>query len=399
MFLSTDHEVAFVPPKQRHTDASQLAKSIASDAYESGIPELALHRLIKLLTANNHLDQGSTTTIIKNLYPLERVSSKLVTQIVCCLGPTPNKPSAATQALLLRWLILVYDSLDDKSHLSKLYAVLFNCLDMISLRKPLCHILSFITRRKHVKPFRVQALMELLRNAGGEEKELISLLRVFKNYYPDIIVGDLSVSRRGLVFKHPDPEWTTHLRQLQDTNAERLQAQSSFQVVHRGAVKRSKMEVIVPDVQTSRVSHNHTSLEELRSVDHFVERIERIDLPNQIISTLGDSMAQRYLFLVRPEAANRRLDDWLNGFLSDKLEHIQDGGDDQGELSYVLSLAVEYVRYSKVCHDFISSKLLTTTANSSCNYVVSQKLLTIVEWERVSRSDPPSARVSPTPVL
>lgn len=344
--------VAFVPPKQRHTDAGQLAKSIASDAYEGGIPLLALRRLIKLTTARTQLDQGTTTTLVKNLYPLERVPSNVATQVVCCLGPTTNKPSTATQALLLRWLVLVYDSLDDRAHLSKLYAVLFNYLDMISLRKPLCHLLSLITRRKHVKPFRIQALMELLRNAGGEEKELIGLLKVFKNYYPDIIVGDPSVSRRGgAFFKHPDPEWAAHLRHLQDTNAESLQADrpSSFQVVHRGAVKRSKMEAVVPDVQTSRVSHSHTSLEELRSVTHFVERIEKVELPNQIISALGDSLAQKYLFLVHPEAANRRLDDWLNGFLSDKLEYIQDGdGGDQEDLAYLLTLTVEYARYTKV---------------------------------------------------
>ncbi|KAI9934052.1 hypothetical protein MW887_005125 [Aspergillus wentii] len=342
--------VAYVPPKQRYTDAGQLAKTIASDAYESGISRDVLERLLKILTTENNLDQGTMTTLIKNLYPLERISSKVVTQVVCCLGPSKNKPSAATQTLLLRWLILVYDFLEDRSYLSKLYAVLFNCLDMLSLRKSLCHLLSLITRRKHVKPFRIQALMEMLASASGEEKELTSLLKVFKNYYPDIVLGDLGMRRTGLFFKHPDPEWPSHVRHLQDTNAEKAQANqpSTFQVVHRGLVKRTKMEVIVPDVQTSRVSQNHTSLEELRSVSHFVERLDKIELPNQIISTLGDNLAQKYLFLVKPEAANRRLDDWLKGFLNDKLEQIQDGHEDEPEtLTYILTLAVEYVRYAK----------------------------------------------------
>lgn len=349
--------VAFVPPKQRHTDVSQLAKSIASDAYESGIPQFALERLIKLITQNNHLGQGTTTTLIKNLYPLESVSSKLVTQIVCCLGTAGNKPSPATQSLLLRWLVLVFDFLDERAHLSKLYAVLFNHLTISSLRKPLCHILSFITRRKHVKHFRIQALMELLRNTGGDEKELISLLKVYKNYYPDIIVGDIGSRRSGLIFKHPDPEWSSHLRALQEANSERVQAaqSSNFQVVHRGATKRGKMEVIVPNVHTSRVSRSHTSLEELRSVSHFVERIEKIELPNQIISTLGDNLAQKYIYLVHHETANRRLDDWLSGFLDDKLEHIEEGEEgDSEELTYLLSLAVDYVRYSKVSMSWLA---------------------------------------------
>lgn len=356
-----------MPSKQRYTDAGKLAKTIASRAYDSGLPGAALERLIKILTTSNHLDQGTITTLIKNLYPAERVPSKLVTQLVCCLGPTKNKPSPATQVQLLRWLILVYDFLEDRTHLSKLYAVLFNYLDMLSLRKPLCHILSFITRRKHVKPFRIQALMELVRSSGGDEKELLTLLKVFKNYCPDVIVGDMGMTgRKGLVFKHPDPEWSSHLKLLQDTNLKRLQATqpSSFQVVHRGLAKRSKMEIIVPDVQTSRVSHNRTSLEELRDVDHFVDKIDKIELPNQIISTLGDNIAQKYLFLVEPEAASRRLDDWLKSFLSDQLDATQNDADDENEsLGYILSLCVVYVRYTKVCISPIAPGMAT---NLSC---------------------------------
>jgi centromere protein I len=211
--------VANVPPKQRYTDAGELANTIASDAYESGIPQIALGRLLKVLTTKNNLDQGTVTALVKNLYPRERVASKHVTQVVCCLGPSKSKPSPATQALLVRWLILAYDLLEDKTHLGKLYAVLFNHLDMISLRKPLCHLLTLITRRKHVKPFRIQALMELIQNSGGDEKELLSLLRIFKNYYPEIIIGDVGGSRRNaLFFKHTDPEWSSHAKLLQDQN-------------------------------------------------------------------------------------------------------------------------------------------------------------------------------------
>ncbi|PYI10766.1 Mis6 domain protein [Aspergillus sclerotiicarbonarius CBS 121057] len=352
--------VAFVPPKQRYTDAGQLAKTIATRAYESGIPPAALERLLKLLTTHNALDQGTITTLVKNLYPLERMSSKLITQVVCCLGPAKTKPSPATQALLVRWLILVYDFIDDRSHLSKLYAVLFNYLDMISLRKPLCHLLSFITRRKHVKPFRIQALMELVSVSGGEEKELLILLNVFKNYCPDVIVGDLGFSRKAAFFKHSDPEWTAHVREIQDTHLERLQAvePSTFQVMHRGLAKRSKMEIIVPDVKTSRVSYNHTSLEELRGVEHLVEKIDKIELPNQIISMLGNSLAQKYLFLVRSEAANRRLNDWLRTFLSDQLEYVRTNDvEDVESLGYILDLVVEYVQYTKEIPDAFTSFL------------------------------------------
>lgn len=310
-----------------------------------------LTRLLKVLATKNNLDQGTVTTLVKNLYPQERVLSKNVTQVVCCLGPSKNKPTPATQALLLRWLILSYDLFRERAHLAKLYAVLFNHLDMISLRKPLCHLLSLITRRKHVKPFRIQALMELIQTSGGDEKELISLLRMFKNYYPEIILGELGRGRNALFFKHPDPEWSSHAKHLQDQSKERAQASSmsTFQVVHRGAVKRSKVAVVIPSLQSSRVSDKHTSLEELRDVGHLVEKLDKIELPNQIISTLGDAIAQKYLHLVHSELADHRLDEWMRSFLEDQLEMLrEDEEDDPDTLATFLDFVVQYVSYIKV---------------------------------------------------
>lgn len=302
------------------------------------------------MTKKNNLDQGTVTILIKNLYPQTRLASDYVTQVVCCLGPTRSKASPATQSLLVRWLILTYDLLENKTHLGKLYAVLFNHLDMISLRKPLCHLLSLITRRKHVKPFRIQALMEHIQNAAGDEKELLNLLKIFKNYYPEIILGATS-SRKALFFKHPDPEWSSHAKVLQAQHAEMSESRisSNIQSLQRGATKRSKIEVVIPILQTSGVSNKQTSLEELRDIEHFVDKIDKIELPNQIISTLGDSMAQKYLHLVKSEAANHRLDEWLKNFLQDQLEQIQGEEDDESEvLTYVLDFIAGYSAYSKV---------------------------------------------------
>ncbi|KAK2764950.1 hypothetical protein FQN54_008649 [Arachnomyces sp. PD_36] len=355
--------VCTVPPKQRHTNVSDLVKSIVPDAYEHGIPPGILERIIDAITKPNHVDQGSVTSLIKNLYPTEKVSPDVVTKVVCSLGPSKSKPPAATQALLLRWLILVYDVLEDRSHLSKLYAVLFNYLDMISLRRPLCHILSLITRRKHVKPFRIQALMELLRNVGEDDRELQGLLRVFKSYYPDIIVGENVGSSRkaAYFFKHPDPEWVAHMKAVQEANyvASKDSNLSTFQVVRRGAVKRSRVEGIIPEVQTSRVQENFTSLEELRSVDDLVQRLDVIELPNQMVSALKDPLAQKYLSLAKSEAASRRLESWLDGFFGDELDRASVSAEDEepGALEYVLEAALEFTRYSKKIPSSVDSFL------------------------------------------
>lgn len=343
---------AFLPKKQRQVNVAEVTKAIASLAYESGIRANHLDRLTAVLVKSKHLDQNTLSTLIKNLYPSERVSPKVVARVICSLGPTKTKPSPATQNLLLRWLILVYDAMEDLSYLSKFYAVLFNNLDMISVRRSLCHLLSLITRRRHVKPFRIQALMELIRNTGDEERELLGLLRVFKSYYPDIIVGDATFARRRATyfFKQPDPEWVAHMRVLQEKARQTMDSgQRTFQVARREGVKRSRIEVVIPVVQTSKVEHGFTSLEELRSVKDFVEKLDKVQLPNQIASALGDPLVQKYLLLVQNKQASRRMESWLASFFEDELDSISAGDEDNsGYLEYVLELLVGYVRFTKV---------------------------------------------------
>jgi centromere protein I len=147
---------------------------ISEHAYQFGLPNDELQRLVQLATTRNELDQSSVTTLIKNLYPADQVRSDLVVLVVNCLGQAKRNPSASTQAALVRWLIAIHDVLDDQSSVSRCYSVLFSLLDMITIRygrgsllpflhsnahSPiLCQLLSVITRRKHVRPFRIQRL-------------------------------------------------------------------------------------------------------------------------------------------------------------------------------------------------------------------------------------------------
>ncbi|KAK2747098.1 hypothetical protein FQN57_002353 [Myotisia sp. PD_48] len=345
-------DVADVPPKQRRTSVAELAEAIADSAHERGLTTELLGRIISVIVKSKHLDQTTVTSIIKNLYPSERVPSRIISRIICSLGPTKTKPSPATQSLLLRWILLVYDSLEDESFLSRAYNVFFDNLEMISLRRPLCHLLSLITRRKHVKPYRIAALMELIRNMGGDERELWGLLRVFKSYYPDIILDDTSLPTRraNYFFKHPDQEWTKHMKVLQEKTASnaRLPTREKFQIVRRDGVKRTRVEIVIPVSKTVRVKRGHTSFEELRDARDFINKLDKIELPNQIASALVEPLVQKYLLLVENTIALRRMDSWLASLFQDELDRIQVGDEDTlGQLGYVLDILVQYVRYTK----------------------------------------------------
>jgi hypothetical protein len=62
------------------------------------------------------------------------VSEEIVVRVVGCLGNGVHRPGAGVQAGLLRWLVMVYNVLEDYEMLSRLYGVLFNLLDMMTLR-------------------------------------------------------------------------------------------------------------------------------------------------------------------------------------------------------------------------------------------------------------------------
>jgi centromere protein I len=170
--------------------------AICRHAFADGLDEDALEAVVHIAARKTELDQTSVTTLIKNLYPAQRVSGHIVVIIVSALGQGKGKPSPATQDSFVRWLALVHDIIEDGNTLFRLYGVLFGMLDMISIRTSLCHLLSLITRRKHVKPFRIQQLLELSRGLGNEPA-LQGLLRVYKDYYPDIILGSASISRKS----------------------------------------------------------------------------------------------------------------------------------------------------------------------------------------------------------
>lgn len=107
---------------------------MCNHAYQHGLSRDHLGSIVQIVTRRNTLDQTSLTNLIKNLYPADRVSPDIIITIIGGLGQGQTKPSQATQTHMLKWIIAVIDVLDDATVLSKLYGVLFNLMDTMSLR-------------------------------------------------------------------------------------------------------------------------------------------------------------------------------------------------------------------------------------------------------------------------
>jgi len=122
------------PAKQRSVKVTGLVESVCAKAYEEGLPNAPLARLVDIITLPNLLDQANVGRLIRNLYPASKVPDAVVAKVVGSLGHGRAKSAYPAQAALLKWLVMVYDVLENQKILSQLYAVLFNLLDTIAIR-------------------------------------------------------------------------------------------------------------------------------------------------------------------------------------------------------------------------------------------------------------------------
>ncbi|KAI9683105.1 MAG: hypothetical protein M1829_005896 [Trizodia sp. TS-e1964] len=120
--------------QQRKSKITLHVKAICKFSYDQGLEGDSVDVLADILTQPNQLDQASTNEIIRNLFPNTKVSDTTILNVIGCLGQGMSKPALSVQAALLKWLVMAYNVLESPNLLSKLYPVMFNLLDMISLR-------------------------------------------------------------------------------------------------------------------------------------------------------------------------------------------------------------------------------------------------------------------------
>jgi centromere protein I len=86
-------------------------------------------------------------------------------------------------------------------------------------------------------------------------------------------------------------------------------------------------------------------LEEIESVNNFIQKLEKIELPNQLVAVIGDPLLQHLLQLKSNDVILRRIDNWLTAFFEDQLE----GGAHSGRtLLDMLAAIEEYASFTKV---------------------------------------------------
>ena len=100
------------------------------------------------------------------------------------------------------------------------------------------------------------------------------------------------------------------------------------------------------------------TLEEIHTVEDFVDKLERIDPPSQLVAGLRDPLLQKYLSLHPSAETQQRLEFWLLRYFEEELDTLREGFGASLTLTDMLAALVEYTEATKVSLPWKSSRLL-----------------------------------------
>uniref|UniRef100_A0A8C8CXT0 Centromere protein I n=1 Tax=Oncorhynchus tshawytscha TaxID=74940 RepID=A0A8C8CXT0_ONCTS len=211
--------------------------------------------------------------VLKFLIPATVVPQEAVVQAVAWL--CVSKIAISTQVLFLRWLLTVFDMIDSKDNLRAIYGFIFHFVTEENLSPYICHLLYLLTRRESVRPFRVRKLLDL-QTKMGRQPFLLHLLSLYKVFCPELVTLALPSQMRK--YHH-------------------LEVPSLSSSVQRNSPSSSSRKVF--------------ALEQLHTFPQLLDNLHRIELPSQMGSLLGSSLALCYLDYVQDDSAFLRLNFWL----------------------------------------------------------------------------------------
>uniref|UniRef100_A0A8C7DGL7 Centromere protein I n=1 Tax=Oncorhynchus kisutch TaxID=8019 RepID=A0A8C7DGL7_ONCKI len=274
----------------------------------------------------------TSVRVLKFLIPATVVPQEAVVRAVSwlCVG----KIAISTQVLFLRWVLTVFDMIDSKDHIRAIYGFIFSFVTEENLSPYICHLLYLLTRRESVQPFRVRKLLDL-QTKMGRQPFLLHLLSLYKVFYPKLVTLALP-SRMRSGFKIHNSTWKVALCAVQKRNNGQVSSDISLSLGLKDETnsrKRKFHHLELPSLSSSIQSNSSSSrsrkvlsLEQLHSFPHLLDNLHCIELPSQMASLLGSSLALCYLDYVQDDSVFLRLNFWLGHALHEEFLYCSRDG-------------------------------------------------------------------------
>lgn len=271
----------------------------------------------------------------------------MVYKIISSLDHGTLKASVPTQQALIEWLIMVYELLEDVAALSRCYGVLFSLLDTSTLQAELCHLLSIITRKKHVKPFRILLLNDLP-STTGPEPALQKLMLVYEGYVPGSMnVGNIS-KKASLDFAHPDAEWGAQLEKIQEFAKLRAEGSSGQDLEDENSSARAIHDD--PATATEGISNS------IGTHDDIISSLSK-PLPTELkLSDLGNRSFQSLASLMPTNDLAAKIDDLLTPLFEQESKKLENGREAGKAFSGILEKILTFTSITKVCQPQLNNK-------------------------------------------
>ncbi|KAM8732361.1 centromere protein I [Acanthopagrus schlegelii] len=302
-------------------------------AYRKGLPPEAISVLLEFAMS---LRMGTSlcARVLKCLIPATVVPQEAVVRAVVWLGV--GKIPMSTQVLFIKWVLTMFDMIDGKDQLRAIYGFIFSFVTEENLCPFICHLLYLLTIKESVRVFRVRKLLEL-QSKLGRQPFLMHLLSLYKVLCPELVTLSIP-SRMRSGFRNHNSTWKSTLMGVQKRNGS--QAASSiglaFTIKDKASSRKRKHGHLQLPALSSVVNKQPQSepsssrklvpLVQLHSFAQLLENMHHIELPAQMGSLLGSSLALQYLDFVQDESALLRLNFWLGYALYEEFLFCGDGG-------------------------------------------------------------------------
>lgn len=219
--------------------------------------------------------------------------------------------------------------------LDKCYGVLFHYLEYETLRPTLCHLLCLLTRRKHVRHYRIARALAL-RNRDPMDVSLTALINTYAAYYPDMLFAESTSERQQFVqsskgdvhgLKYPGLPWLMTIFKLWNapTLHERGPIADSIGAGHtpRARMGSDLLETIAPPPSVLMSDETTISVSEMSSVRELGYRFDRVRMPDQISSALAHRTTMLAILCKQNSKSMMkdfaRMYEWTLGTISDQM--------------------------------------------------------------------------------
>ncbi|XP_021106131.1 centromere protein I isoform X2 [Heterocephalus glaber] len=307
-------------------------KTVENVAWKNGLAPEAIDILLNVALSGK-FGTAVNTRILKCMIPTTLVSEESVVKAISwlCVG----KCSGNTKVLFYRWLVAMFDFIDQKEQINLLYGFFFASLQDDALCPYVCHLLYLLTKKDNVKPFRVRKLLDLQAKMGMQP-HLQALLSLYKFFAPTLISVSLPI-RKKIYFKNSKDLWDSAVLAVRLRNhgpfSEPLKLTLSPADLH--PLKRKwNSHSVIPRLNSGNYAKgqgkkemslsDHLScnrslpLEQLQSFPLLLKNIHCLELPSQMGSVLNNSLLLHYINCVRDESLLLRLYHWLSQILQEE---------------------------------------------------------------------------------